>query len=261
MVSPRSRTRALEHASDVIRALVSRDHRGRYKSTVMGMFWSVASPFLFLLTFYFLFKVVLAVKVEHFLSFTFIGIVFWNWLSVSLMEGVSSISSNANLVGQPGFPVATLPIVPVASNLLNLFLSFPIVALILFVDGVHPAVTLLYLPIIMVIQFILILGLLYLLTAANVFFRDVQYMLPIVLQLAYFMTPIFYELDHVPAKLRILLELNPMVGIIEAYRAVILHGTHPNPGKLAVLFAASLILLLVGHRVFTRATQLFLEEI
>lgn len=261
MVGSRSRTRSLEHAYDVVVALVSRDHRGRYKSTAMGMFWSVASPVLFLLTFYFLFKVVLAVKVDHFLSFTFIGIVFWNWLAVSLMEGVSGISSNANLVGQPGFPVATLPMVPVASNLINLFLSFPVVLIVLLADGVHPGATLLFLPVIMTIQFILILGLLYLLTAANVFFRDVQYMLPIALQLGYFMTPIFYELDHVPARLRIFLELNPMVPLIEAYRSVILHGTRPQLGSLAVLLAASLLLLSAGHRIFTRATQLFLEEI
>lgn len=261
MVVSSSKIRALEHASDVIRALVSRDHRGRYKSTVMGMFWSVASPVLFLLTFYFLIKVVLVVKVEHFLSFTFIGIMFWNWMAVSLVEGVASISSNASLVGQPGFPVATLPVVPVASNLVNLFLSFPVVLIILLADGVHLTATIFYLPVIMSVQFILILGLLYIFTAANVFFRDVQYMLPIVLQLGYFMTPIFYELDRVPRNLRILLSLNPMVGLIAAYRAVILHGKHPNFLTLSLLLAVALVLLFLGHRIFTRATQLFLEEI
>lgn len=226
----------------------------------MGMFWSVASPVLFLLTFYFLIRVVLAVKVEHFLSFTFIGIIFWNWMAVSLLEGIASISSNANLVGQPGFPVATLPVVPVASNLINLFLSFPVVLVILLADGVHLTATLFYLPLIMSIQFIFILGLLYIFTAANVFFRDVQYMLPIVLQLGYFMTPIFYELDRVPPNLRILLALNPMVGLIAAYRAVILHGTHPDFFTLSIVLTVALMLLFFGHRIFTRATQLFLEE-
>lgn len=249
------------HMLDVISVLVTRDHKGRYKSTGMGMIWAIAGPVLFLLTFYFLFRLVLDLQIPRYASYVFIGIVAWTWLQTSLMEAVSTISANPGLVSQPRFPTAALPIVPVTSNLLNFLLCFPLLIIVVFIDGGTPGLSLLALPLLMLCQFVFALSLAYFVSALNVTFRDMQYILPIVLQIGYFTTPIFYNLKNVPPDVHRIMELNPMLHFLENYRAVLMDGQAPDWTALAMIFALSLALLAVTFRFFRHASHRFLEEI
>lgn len=250
----------LRHSFEVVSVLVSRDHRARYKSTVMGMAWAVASPILFLLTFYFLFGVIMRVNIPNYASFVFTGIIAWNWLQTSMNEGVACISRNGSLVGQPGFPVGTLPMVSVVSNLINLLFSLPLLLAVVYAENGGLSWTLVFFPLILAVQMIFQLSLVYFVSAANVTFRDVQYILPVVLQLGYFMTPIFYDISMIPERLRPVLSLNPMYQFIAADRAV-LSGQVPDLLALFVVLCISLLLLFLGHRYFRRAAENFLEEI
>lgn len=260
--APASRRSAapLRYWIDVVRVLVARDHRARYKNTAMGMVWAVASPILFLLTFTFLFGVVLRVDIPNYASFAFTGIIAWTWFQTSLNEGAACISHNASLVGQPRFPIETLPMVPVVSNLINLAASLPLLAVVILVDGGSFGWTAAFLPLILLVQFAFTLSLVYFVSAANVGFRDVQHILPVLLQLGYFMTPIFYGLEQIPEQVRWLMALNPMAQIIQAHRAA-LGGEVPNLGALLAVLLASGVLLALGYRFFRRAAETFLEEI
>lgn len=253
--------RTINHLRDVIAVLVARDHRGRYKNTMMGMLWSVASPVLFLLTFYFLFKVVLDLKIPRFASYVFTGIVVWTWLQASLSEAVSCISGNGSLVSQPRFPTNVLPVVPVASNFIYFLLSLPLLLAILLVEGGTMHVEMLFLPVLFVVQGLFILGAAYFVAALNVTFRDTQYILPILLQLAYFTTPIFYELKQVPPSFRMVLQMNPMTEIISYYRLVLMDGMLPPMLHVAEILAIALALLVAGYHYFRHAALRFLEEI
>lgn len=250
----------LWHQAEVLAVLVSRDHRARYKSTMMGMFWAVASPMLFLLTFYFLFGLVMWVEIENYASYVFAGLIAWTWMQTSLHEGVSCISQNGSLVAQPGFPVSTLPAVPVVSNFVNFVFSLPLLIAVLLAEQGYIGWTILLLPLLLFVQLILQLSLVYFLSALNVVFRDVQYMLPALLQLGFFMTPIFYDIDQIPEPLRSLLMLNPMTPLVGAYRAIFA-GRLPEAGGLTIVFLVSVVLLVLGYRYFQRAAERFLEEI
>ncbi len=250
----------LQHWYDVISVLVSRDHKSRYKKTGMGVIWAVASPILFLLTFYILFGLIMRVDIPNYATFVFTGIVAWQWLQTSLNEGVASISQNASLVSYPGFPLASLPIVSVFSNLINFLFAIPVVLIVVLVENGSLGWPILFMPVVMVVQFFLILSLVYLVSAANVPFRDTQYILPVLLQLGYFMTPIFYSLDQLPDQFRSILMLNPMSQIITAYR-MIFGGMLPDFAGLAWVMIFSLVLLVVTYRYFLRAAENFLEEI
>jgi ABC-type polysaccharide/polyol phosphate export permease len=171
---------------EVALLLVQRDFRGRYKHTHVGMLWSIINPLMFLLIFYFLFKIVLNIGIPRYASFVFTGIVVWTWLQAGLMQAVTSISSNPGLVSQPDFPIAALPIVSTASAFLNMALSFPLLIVILAVEGARPSLALLALPLLLIAQLLLILSLAYLVAAFNVAFRDVEHALPILLQLGYY---------------------------------------------------------------------------
>ncbi|MEO6092403.1 MAG: ABC transporter permease [Novosphingobium sp.] len=250
----------LNHWFAVLGVLVARDHKARYKNTAMGMLWAVASPVLFLLTFYMLFSVIMRVDVPNYASFAFTGIIAWTWLQTSLNEGVASIAHNSSLVSHPGFPLQTLPMVSVVSNLINMVFSLPLLFVVVLVEHVQLGWQVVLMPLIMLVQLVFQLSLTYFASAANVTFRDVQYILPVLLQLGYFMTPIFYDLSQLPERFRKVMALNPMSQIIEAYRAV-LNGRLPDFASLGMVLAVSIGLLILGYRYFRRAAEHFLEEI
>ena len=255
-----SALRSLHHWYEVVSVLVTRDHKARYKNTGMGVAWAVASPLLFLLTFYMLFGVIMQVNIPNYASYVFTGIVAWNWLQTSLNEGVTSISQNASLVAHPGFPVQALPMVSVVSNLINFLFALPILLAVTLIEHGELSWTIVFIPLIMVVQLVLFLSLAYFVSAANVFFRDVQHILPVLLQLGYFMTPIFYDLGRLPDSMRPLLALNPMTQVITGYRAV-LSGKLPDFVALAAVLVVALVLLVLGYRYFRNAAEHFLEEI
>ena len=254
-------TRRLGHWRDVVVLLVRRDFKGRYQHTRVGIAWSVASPIMFLLIFYFLFRRVINLDIPRYASFVFTGIVVWNWTQAALIQAATSISGNQGLVNQPGFPIAALPVVAVASALVNLLIAIPLLLGLAWIEGAPPTITLIALPLVIAAQFVLVLALAYLIAAINVSLRDVEHILPILLQLGYYITPIFYSLANVPAEFLPAFEANPMTFLITTYRGVVMDGIWPDWTRLALTTAGSLGLLLVGMRVFERARYRFLEEL
>ena len=170
----------------------------------------------------------------------------WTWLQSSLDQAAGSIVDNRELVRLAGFPVAILPIVTVAANLTQFLFALPILALFLWLGGgVHLTAAPLLLPVLIAIQFLVILSIAYFVAALQVTFRDVKHLLQIAIMLGFYLTPVFYELHQAPPKYATLYQLNPMVHLIGAYRAILLHGTFPAPGPLAAVAAASVVLLLL----------------
>ncbi len=253
--------RPARHLFDVVLLLVQRDFKGKYKHTQVGLLWSVVSPVLFLLIFYLLFRLVLNFNIPKYATFAFTGILAWAWFQSSVIQAVNSITSNPGLVNQPGFPVAALPIIAVTSNLLTFLISFPLLIVVLIMEGGSPSAALLGVPPLIALQFVLTLGVSYVLAALNVAFRDVEHGLPILLQLGYYLTPIFYDAGQVPERYRFFFEINPLFHLIEGYRSILLRGELPNPGPLLVIAAGSAVLLWAGCRYFEQARYRFLEEL
>lgn len=253
--------RPLRHMIDVVMVLVGRDQKARYRSTAMGMFWAIASPVLFLLTFYLLFKVILPLNIPRYASHVFIGLVIWGWFQAGVIESATCIVGNAGLVNQPGFPVAALPVAAVTSNLLTLLLTLPLLVVILLFDGADIGVSLICIPLLILCQYIFILSMAYLVAALNVTFRDMQYIVPILLQIGYFATPIFYDIAKIDPAAQSWLALNPMVGLVGAYRQVLMFGGWPDWGALGLITGLSCLLLLGTYRFFRGARLRFLEEI
>lgn len=253
--------RRIPHAFDVLRVLVSRDQKARYKSTTMGVVWAVASPLLFLLIFYFLFAIVLPLGIPDYASHVMVGIVVWTWLQNSVSEAVNCIPYNAGLVNQPRFPVAVLPVAAVLSNFVTFLMTLPILLALVWTEAAPPGPAYLALPVLMAVEFIFILAAAYFVAALNVSFRDMRYIVPILLQLGYFLTPIFYDASMVSGPGRAVLSLNPMLHIVEAYRAVLVEGRWPDWGPVLAVLFVSLVLLWLAARHFRLSSYRFLEEI
>ena len=243
--------RKIAHFFDLLRVLVDRDMKLLYKRSALGIAWTLINPLLQLAVFSFVFRSVIPINIPQFSSFAFSGLLIWTWSQTALFQATGLITSNKALIRQPNFPTAILPVVTTMTGLIHFLLALPVLIIFLAVDGVQPNSVLFVLPLLMVIQFVLTVGLAYPLAALNVTFRDTQHTLGVLLQMLFYLTPIFYDLNSVPKEFQPFYQLNPMVPLIEAYRAILLKGTPPD-------WQALLIVSLIGL-LFCRSDWQFLD--
>jgi lipopolysaccharide transport system permease protein len=251
----------LPYLYDLLRELVSRDMKLLYKRSVLGVAWTLINPLLQLAVFAFVFQVVLPMNVPHYSSFVFTGLLVWNWFQTSLFQATGAIVANRSLIRQPGFPTGIIPVVITTTGFIHFILALPVLIGFLIMDGIQLKPVVLWLPILQLLQFVFTVSLSYFLAALNVTFRDTQHTLGVVLQLFFYLTPIFYALTNVPTSYQTLYYLNPMVHIVTAYRDILIQGTQPNWQALAMLGAAMAVLLPIGSSYFCRQSDRFVEEL
>jgi lipopolysaccharide transport system permease protein len=255
------RGRRLVYLWDLLRELVARDMKVKYKRSVLGIAWSLVNPLLHMLVFFLLFRMILTIKISRYSSFTLTGLLVWNWFQSSLSQAASAITGNRELIRRPGFPATILPVVTVTTSLIHFLLALPILMVVLMMGGAELGPTILALPLVLILQFVLTLSLAYLAASANVIFADTQHLIGVLLQLLFFLTPIFYDTSAIPARYYSLYRLNPMVRLLEAYRAVLIGGMQPDWLSLLAPCLLALGLLFVGYRIFIRVSYRFVEEL
>jgi lipopolysaccharide transport system permease protein len=246
---------------DLLHQLVARDMKLLYKRSVLGIAWTLISPLLQLGVFAFVFQVILPANIPRYSSFAFTGLLVWTWFQNSLFQATGAIIANRALIRQPGFPTPILPVVIVMTGMIHFLLALPLLIVFLAIDGVEIKPVLLVLPMLMAIQFALTVSFAYLLAALNVTFRDTQHTLGVLLQLFFYLTPVFYDVTNVPKDYQSLYSLNPMVPLVTAYRAVLMRGMAPDWQALLMISIATAVLLPVGYQIFRRQSARFVEEL
>jgi len=246
---------------DLLRELVARDIKLRYRGSLLGILWTLLNPLAELLVLLFVFGVVLQVSIPNYSAYLFTGLIVYGWFQTSVNFATGAIVSNRELVRRPGVPIVILPMVTVASNLVHFVLSLPILAGLLIADRVPLTPAVLALPLLIVLEFLLILAFAYPVAIVHVWFRDTQHVLRIALQLLFYLTPIFYETSSVPQSLQWFYRINPLAHLVDAYRAVLMRGELPSAGSLLYLTVVSLVLLAAGVTWFRRASFRFADEL
>lgn len=246
---------------DLLRELVVRDIQILYKRSALGLAWTLINPLLQLAVFAFVFQLVLPVNVPKYSSFVFSGLLVWNWFQGSLFQATGVITNNRALIRQPGFPAAILPVVTVTTGLIHFTLALPILLVFMTIDGIELKPIILAMPLLLALQFVFTVSLTYPLAAINVTFRDTQHILGVILQLFFYLTPLFYDLKSVPEHLRLVYHLNPVVILVEAYRSILIQGVQPDWLPLGIVGVVSAVLLPIGHQIFKRQGDRFVEEL
>jgi lipopolysaccharide transport system permease protein len=241
--------------------LIARDIKLRYQGSLLGIAWTLLNPLAELLVLLFIFRVVLRVEIANYPAYLFTGLLAYGWFQSSLNFATTSITSNRELVKRPGVPSAILPVVTVASNLVHFVLALPILFALLIFTGVPITGTVLALPILIAIEFVLILALAYPVATLHVRFRDTQHVLRVALQLLFYLTPIFYDAETVPSVIQPVYRLNPMAHMVDAYRSVLLEGALPGPQSLLILIIWASAMLLLGFVWFVRSSYRFADEL
>jgi lipopolysaccharide transport system permease protein len=256
-----------QHIQELIRyrslvnSLVVRELKARYRGSFFGFLWTFLNPLLLLAVYALVFNYYLRIQVEHYAGFMFVGLLPWIWFSSSLLEGTISITAGGSLVTKVIFPSQILPAVKILANLANYLLSLPILFGFLWVMGVYQGWPLLWLPLILCLHLLFIEGLVLLLAAINVFFRDVQHILSNLLTLGFFLTPILYPLSQVPAPFNRWILFSPLAQITLAYQDVFFYNRNPNFWVLSAFLVASLLLLGIGMFFFEHYKETFAEKV
>jgi len=247
---------------EMIYSLVRKELRGRYKGSILGFLWTFINPLLQLLVYTLVFSIILPNNIEKFYLYLFVALVPWIFFSGSLTGGSACIMVQKDLVKKIYFPREVLPIAYVISGFINMLLTFIVIfGVILFSGTGINFIALLYLPVIMLVEFILALGFTMLTSSLNVYFRDLEYILGILTMAWMYMTPIVYSFDMVPAGLVPIFNLNPMTPIIMAYRDVLYYKQSPELSTLLNALVFGIVILLVGTVVFRKLQRGFAEEL
>lgn len=246
---------------EMVGSLVKRDLKSRYKGSVLGFFWSFLNPLLQLIVYSFVFKIIMRANYDKYYLFLFVALVPWIFFSTSVTGGTSCVWSQKNLVNKIYFPREVLPIAHVTCQLVNMLLSFVVIFAVLIVTGhgMNP-LALLCLPIVIGVEYMMALGIVFFVSAATVFLRDIQYVMGIVVMAWQFLSPVMYGVDYVPEKYRTIYQLNPMTPILMAYRDIFYYKQVPQFNTLIVCVVEGLVVLAIGFLVFQKLKRHFAEE-
>lgn len=247
---------------EMIFSLVRRDLNGRYKGSALGFLWTFINPLLQLGVYTMVFSVIMRNGITDYYLFLFVALIPWIFFSTSLSGGSSCIWSQKEMVKKIYFPREVLPIAFVTSQFVNMLLSFLVIFAVLIVSGKGiNLIALLYLPVIMIVEYILSLSVAMISSAVTVYLRDVEYILGIVTMAWQFLTPVMYSVDVVPERMRTVFKLNPMTPVIVAYRDILYYKKVPELGTLVQAVCLGMVLLVVGMVVFSRLKRHFAEEL
>lgn len=254
---------------DLLRQFTRREVLGRYKGSYLGILWSFLTPFLMLAVYTFVFSVVFGARwgnsssesrVEFALTL-FCGLIAFNVFSECISRAPELIVDNPNYVKKVVFPLEILPVSVLGAALIHSLISLVILITGILVFMGTVSWTLAYLPLAYLTLVGLCLGLGWFLAALGVFIRDIGYMVGIVVQVLFFVTPIFFPISAVPPFFQPILLLNPLSAVVENFRRVIIWGQPPDWPWWGVATAVSMLLMVAGYTWFMKLKRAFADVV
>ena len=247
---------------EMIISLVRKDLRGRYKGSVLGFLWTFLNPLLQLVVYTIVFSTILRSGIYKYYLFLFVALIPWIFFSTSLQGGSTCILNQKGMVTKIYFPREVLPIAHVISCFVNMLLTFIVIFIVIFFSGVPLRIeALIYLPVIMAVEFLLCLGFAMLAASVTVYFRDFEHILGIVVMAWQYLTPVMYSMDMIPESLQGIFSLNPMTPVIVAYRDILYYSQVPHISTLLHAFLLGIVFLIIGFIVFLMLKKHFAEEL
>src|SRR5215471_131839 len=243
------------HQFDLIINLARRNFFLQFRGSFLGLLWPLLLPIIQLMVFVFLFQRVVPLGIENYPAFVYTALLPWNWFSASILSAGNLFLAHRDLVRRPNFTPATLALVAALTNLFTYLVALPIIFVLLAISGRAITWTVLLLPLIMLIQVTLIVWLSLFIATWNVFYRDVQHVTGVAVMLLFYLTPVFYSLNNVRREYRVPFALNPMAGLVQAYRAVLYDGTVPSWGALFVAGIVAVAALGIGYLSYRHEIQ------
>lgn len=247
--------------SELIKNLVISDLKVKYQSSALGFAWSMLNPLLMMLVLYLVFRNIFRLEQEHFDLYLLIGIIAWRFLANGTMTAITSIVGKPSLVTKIYIPREILTFSMTMSAFISSILEFTVLIPLLLILGASLSFTILLFPFIHALYFLIVYGISLSLASLYVYFRDLNQIWDIVLQVGFYTAPIVYPLSLVPEKYMFYYMLSPITRLMTMYRDVLLYGTVPHVYDFIFVAGFGLMCLAFGSLIFRKLSPRFAEEV
>lgn len=248
---------------ELLRNLVAKDLKVKYRGSVLGFVWSLLNPLLMIVVYTIVFGLFMRVKVsqEHYPLFLVVGILHWVFFASSFLAATEAILGNANLVRKIDFPRMILPVSAVTFQFIQLLFALGVFALAYpFLGGKFWLGLLLY-PVVLALQGLMVSGIALVISALTVYYRDLKHLSEVGLVILFWLTPIAYEFTMIPLLTRLWLRLNPMMTFVIVYQDLFYYHTWPSLASWALMIFWAAGTLGLGYMIFQRLEDRFAEEL
>lgn len=246
---------------ELLKTNVQKEVRGKYKNSFLGILWSFLNPLFQLAVYSIIFGSLLGGGDPTYHIYVCVALIPWTYFTAAIQQAAYTVISNGSIIKKVYFPREILPISVTTSGAINFVISTLIILGFCLFSGLGLTVYALWYPVILLLQYILVLGISFIVSAITVYIRDLEHIIGVVLMAAFYATPIVYKLEQLPAHLQTVMQLNPMTHIINAYRDIFYYQQMPDFQNLAILFVASMALLIGGYFIFKKLQKGFAEEL
>lgn len=246
---------------ELIKTSVKKDIGGKYKHSFLGVLWSFINPLLQIAVYAIIFPLIMRNNIPNYTVFMVCGLIPWNYFSVVINRASFTMIENGNIIKKVFFPREILPLSLVVSETINFIISTLIIIGFTIAYGMGFTPYILLYPVVLLIQFVILLGISLIVSSITVYFRDLQHFLGVILQLLFYATPIVYSIETIPEGFRWILQINPMTYIIEGFRDIFYNQTMPNLKMLGIIFVIGIITCIVGYSIFNKLQKKFAEEL
>ncbi|HIT10891.1 MAG TPA: ABC transporter permease [Candidatus Onthousia faecigallinarum] len=247
---------------ELLKSNVKKEIRGKYKGSFLGVLWSFINPLLMVLVYAIVFPLILKNPEPNYVIFLIVGIIPWNFFTTVINQGTTTVVNNGNIIKKVYFPREILPISVVMSGLVNFFISCLIILIFIIFGGMSLSPVMLFLPLIAIIQFMLSLGLVFILSAIDVYVRDTEYIVNFIVMMLFYATPILYSSELFKhTTFAWIMQVNPMAHLINAYRDIFYYQVMPDMKTLGIVALVSFAIMVIGYQVFKKLERRFAEEL
>lgn len=256
-----SKIKEIVNYREMIFSLVRRDLRGRYKASVLGFLWTFINPLCQILVYTFVFSFIMRTGIEQFYVYLVCGMIPWIFFSTAVSGGTMCIKNQSEMVKKIYFPREVLPISFVTSAFINMLFCFSMIVLVVLVSGRgFSPIALLFLPFVMLIEYVMALGLTMIVSGLTIYFRDMEHIVGVIMMAWIYLTPIMYSIEMVPERLRNVYYINPMTPVIQAYQSILYYKEIPEIRTLLHAGIFAFVILIIGSLLFRKMERNFAEE-
>ena len=244
--------KSLYEYRELLKTSISKDVRGKYKNSVLGILWSFLNPLLQIAVYAIVFPLIMKSNLPNYTVFLCCGLI--SRTSFTMVE-------NGNIIKKVYFPREILSLSVVTSEAINFIISTIIILAFVLGYGMGLSKFIIFYPLVLIVQYLLLIGISFIVSSVTVYFRDLQHFIGIALQLLFYATPIVYAPNTIPDEFQWILKFNPMTYIINGYRDIFYYKQMPDLVSMAIVLGVSIVICLIGYFIFNKLQRRFAEEL
>ena len=246
---------------ELLKTNIKKEVRGKYKNSFLGVLWSFLNPLLQIMVYAIIFQLILKNPQENYSIFICCGLIPWTFFASAITRSAFTMVENGNILKKVYFPREILPISIVTSETVNFLISSIIILGFVIFGGLGITKFIVFYPLILLAQYLLLIGISFIVSSISVYVRDLQHLIGVVLQLLFYAAPIVYSQEAIPANFQWILKFNPMTYIINGYRDIFYYQQTPDIMALLSIIAISIIICVIGYMIFNKLQKGFAEQL